>query len=306
MKHDNINYFVVGTFVLSMLAALLVVLGLITGRTGDRDEYHTTYDNVSGLAVGTAVSYEGFTIGQVDGISPIHGNGRTRYKVEFGVMRQADGTPWPIPADSVARIVSAGLLSAVTIDIEEGGSPRFHAPGEEIAGSSQRDLFGALADAAGSLNELTTTSIKPLIDDVGNSMRTVAAQAEQTVPQILRDLESIARRLNESAGQVNNLLSGENRLRVEEMFRHLDASLSRLDKLLNESTSVVVDNRSKINESVEELRRSVNNVSQYISEITFNLEATSRNMNEMSRQLRENPSLVIRGKPPRDAVDGQP
>jgi phospholipid/cholesterol/gamma-HCH transport system substrate-binding protein len=305
MKHENVNYLVVGTFVLSVLVGLLVVLALIAGRTGATDDYHTVYDNVTGLDVGTAVSYEGFAIGQVEDISPIHVDGRTRYRVNFGVIRQADGTPWPIPDDSTARIVSAGLLSAVTIDIKEGKSNSYYAPGAEIAGGAQPDLFLALADAADSIDTLATNTLQPLINDIGASLRTVASQAELKVPQILQDLESITGRLDDSAAQLNNLLNADNRERVEAIFRHLNESLSRMDDLLNESSGMVADNKPKISQAVEELRQSVHTMSQYVGEITLNLESASRNMDEMSRQLRENPSLIIRSKPPQDDLNGQ-
>jgi len=305
MKHENVNYLVVGTFVLSVVVGLLVLLALIAGRTGATDSYYTVYDNVTGLAVGTAVSYEGFAIGQVEDISPIHDHGRTKYRVNFGVIRQADGAPWPIPDDSVARIVSAGLLAAVTVDIKEGKSTAYYAPGAKVAAGSQPDLFVALADAANSIDTLATDTLQPLISDVGRSLRTVASQAELKVPQILQDLESITGRLDDSADQINKLLNADNRERVEAIFRHLNESLSRLDELLSESSGMVAENKPKISQAVDELRQSVHTMSQYVGEITLNLESASRNMDEMSRQLRENPSLIIRSKPPQDDLNGR-
>jgi len=116
MKRENINYFAVGVFVLSMLAMFFVVLYKITGRTGPTDEYYVVYSNVTGLKYGTPVLYEGYQIGQVEKIDPVHSGGATRYQISLSVIKD-----WKIPSDSIAHLVTSGLISAITIDIKEGG-----------------------------------------------------------------------------------------------------------------------------------------------------------------------------------------
>ncbi|MGD8743061.1 MAG: MlaD family protein, partial [Granulosicoccaceae bacterium] len=86
MKHENINYLVVGSFVLAVLVAFIVVLGLITGRDGDTENYHAYYNSVAGLKYGTIVSYEGYQLGQVENVEPVQDKGKTRYKVTFSVQ----------------------------------------------------------------------------------------------------------------------------------------------------------------------------------------------------------------------------
>ena len=49
MKRDNINYLLVGSFVLSMGVALVVLLFAVTGRSGPTDTYYVVYDNVAGF-----------------------------------------------------------------------------------------------------------------------------------------------------------------------------------------------------------------------------------------------------------------
>ena len=70
MKRDNINYLMVGSFVLAMGVALVVLLFAITGRSGPIDTYYVVYDNVAGLNFGTGVFFEGYRIGQVEAVTP--------------------------------------------------------------------------------------------------------------------------------------------------------------------------------------------------------------------------------------------
>src|SRR5690606_12377129 len=115
MKRDNINYLLVGSFVLLAFLVLLVLLYRITGRGTDTEAYFVSYENVTGVSVGTAVTYGGYQVGRVEQITPNRDNARTEYRLRLAIREG-----WEIPSDSVARIVSPGLLSENIIDIAEG------------------------------------------------------------------------------------------------------------------------------------------------------------------------------------------
>lgn len=302
MKHDNINYVLVGSFVLIVILGFFIVLGMITGRSGPADNYYVIYQNVTGIKYGTLVSYEGYHVGQVEDVVPIHDGGKTRYKVVISVGRNSNDKQWNIPSDSVARVVADGLLSVFSIDIKEGTATTFYKPGDEIRGAGAKDVFGAFAELATQLNELTQSGVKPLVDSVSKSLSTVSAAAEGAIPKILAELASLSEHLNQSAKQVDLLLSQDNRERMESLLRRLNSSLDGLDGLVKKSTSIVDDNKIRIEQSLQALRQSAQVVSQHISEITANLESASRNMTEFSRQLRQNPGLLIGGEAPKDKV----
>ena len=65
MKRENINYTVVGSFVLIIAVCFFVFLYQVTGSSGPTDKYYVTYKNVSGIKFGTPVSFGGYQIGQV-------------------------------------------------------------------------------------------------------------------------------------------------------------------------------------------------------------------------------------------------
>ena len=314
MKRDNINYLAVGIFVLSALVVLLAVLYKLTGRVGDSDPYHVIYGNITGLADGSRVTYEGYQVGFVAGVQPEQGDAGTRYRVELRVKRG-----WRIPADSVARIYSAGLLAETVINIEEGESRERLAPGAEIAGVQGGDLFAALGDIADDLGGLSRDGIRPLLDNLNRTVSGIGGELETRVPRILGDMESMVRKLDQSADGLTRMLDAGNTRRVGNIiadvettarnFRELSASLqgtqAQLDTLLGDAHGIVGDNRDDLRETVQALRRTLDSVAREVDGILYGLEGTSRNMHEFSRELRGNPGLLLKGGPaPVQGVDG--
>lgn len=314
MKRDNINYLAVGIFVLSALVVLLAVLYKLTGRVGDSDPYHVIYGNITGLADGSRVTYEGYQVGFVAGVQPEQGDAGTRYRVELRVKRG-----WRIPVDSVARIYSAGLLAETVINIEEGASRDWLAPGGEIAGVQSGDLFAALGDIADDLGGLSRDGIRPLLDNLNRTVSGIGGELETRVPRILGDMESMVRKLDQSADGLTRMLDAGNTRRVGNIitdvettarnFRELSASLQgtqvQLDALLGDAQGIVGDNRDDLRETVQALRRTLDSVAREVDGILYGLEGTSRNMHEFSRELRGNPGLLLKGGPaPEQGVDG--
>jgi phospholipid/cholesterol/gamma-HCH transport system substrate-binding protein len=289
MKHENINYLVVGSFVLAVLVAFIVVLGLITGRDGDTENYHAYYNSVAGLKYGTIVSYEGYQLGQVENVEPVQDKGKTRYKVTFSVQ-----SGWKIPEDSVAAIVSTGLLGGISIDIKEGASNTALPAGGTLAGAEGANLFAAVGGAAG--------DIKVLIKDVRQFVQTLNTEAE-----LFEDAHQLMARLNNSAASLESILNDKNQDNIEKTINNITMASSRLDNTITEinnvvkdSNSLVTDNRDDIQRSIKHLSASLEVIAQHINTIAYNLEGTSRNMNEFSRQIRENPGLLLGSTPPKD------
>ncbi|MCP4044105.1 MAG: MCE family protein, partial [Gammaproteobacteria bacterium] len=149
MKRDNINYLMVGSFVLLTVIGLMVFLYMVTGSSGPADRYRIQYRHVAGIKFGTAVYYEGYRVGQVEKITPEWEVGSLRYRVDISVIRD-----WEIPADSVARMMASGLLSAISIDIHQGQSRELLKPGGVIRGEEGGDIFSLMHTVALEFNQL--------------------------------------------------------------------------------------------------------------------------------------------------------
>lgn len=314
-------------FVLAMLAALLVGLYFVTGRSGPTDDYYVTYPYVTGIKFGTPVYFEGYPVGQVEDVEPISGSGAgLRYRVEMSIARG-----WPIPRDSVARMMATGLLSALSINISQGTSTDLLSPGEELRGEAGGDLFTVLHTVATDLNDLAQTSLRPLLDNINAQLARVAEEFDTHGPRLLSRSGELLERLHASAGQLEALLNDGNRRRLEaildnaertsdnalemsEQGMRLVAELNRLaadvartrgrvDGLLADLQGMVDDNRGHVEASLRDLRRTLDVTARNVDQVTYHLKGTTRNIHEFSRQIRSNPGVLLGGQPPAEAAE---
>jgi phospholipid/cholesterol/gamma-HCH transport system substrate-binding protein len=324
MKHEHINYAVVGAFVLVIALGFVFIIAYITGQAGQSDSYHVFYKTVTGVQYGTPVTYEGFKIGQVEEVLPVRRTGRTWYRVNISVRKD-----WKIPTDSLAVLVASGLLARVTIDISEGSHESYLDPGEEIKGKELFSVFNALTSMASDVNKLTENSIRPLIERLYQGIDVLASALENHAPEILhnfeelalslnknivRDIEITAQELRQSAQLLQRVLGDKNRYHISRFLKNMDKTSenlkqlsenlknnqTQLDNFLDSTNKIVHDNQHDIRQSMIDLRMSLQTVSYSIDSIAYNLESASQHMNEFSQQIRHNPSLLLGSKPPVD------
>jgi phospholipid/cholesterol/gamma-HCH transport system substrate-binding protein len=316
----------VGAFVLLMFAAGLVFLFAITGRGGPSDTYFVVYDNVAGLKFGTGVYYEGYHIGQVESITPEPSADGMTYKLELSV-----DAGWRIPSDSVARVSSSGLISAITIDIQEGDAKTALKPGATITGEGQTDLFAVINQAAGDFRTLSRKGIMPMLKNLNGRIGEVADEIvkfrrEDLTPlvsmlhqridrDIIEQASGMLRKLDRSAAALQGILGRQNQARIDSFLVNLEgaainvkdliagieatraqlnAVLATLERLLAENESELAGTMSSAQASMRELELALKTVNQHLSQILHNVEGGSHNMNEFARTIRENPARLLR------------
>lgn len=309
MKRDTINYFSVGLFVLAGLAVLLYVMFRLLNGVGETDQYYTYYGNVAGLTAGTAVTYEGYGFGHVAAITPQRTEQGTRYQVELQVSKG-----WKIPADSVARIYSEGLLADTVVNIDEGEATEFLAPGGEMKGEQGVDLFASLGAVAGDFGDLSENVIRPLLETLNRTVQQVGGELDSGLPVIMAGMQQLVVKLDKSATHLSGMLNAETEAQVHRTLdnveetatdvRALTAGLADVQQeaqsLIRKLDELVTESRPDLQQAVTDLRHLLEQVSRYSDGILQNLDSTSRNMSEFSRQIRENPGRLIGGSVPRD------
>lgn len=315
MKKEGFNYLLVGVFVLSMFVLLLVLLYRITGRADDRDAYYVLYDNITGVAEGTVVTYGGYQVGQVDEIVPVREAGATHYRLRLGVR-----SGWQIPMDSVARIVSPGLLSDNQIDIVEGDSEIMLDPGDRVRGQEEVSMMSLLNSMAYEIQDLSDSSIKPLLENLNRQVETLGSELNQSLPRITAEAQNLLRSLHRSAEGLQNMLGTRNQDRVSRVLENaertsanlaklserFDSVRDELDELLRSFNAMLDENRADVRQTVVDLRKSLDTVARNVDAIVYNLESSSRNMNEFSRQIRRNPGLLLTTQPADDPEAARP
>jgi phospholipid/cholesterol/gamma-HCH transport system substrate-binding protein len=287
VKDPQRNYVVAGGFVLAMLIALVVVLRIISGRTGATDEYFATFDNVTGVLTGTKVLFEGYDIGQVEEIAPADAGDGKRFKLRLSVKQG-----WPIPRDSEARIIAPGVLAAFTVDLKAGKDTELLKPGSPIGGTTGGNLVDALSSMSYAINDLAEKDLRPLLQSISTK-----------APGILDNVNRLSEELLKASSSINEVLSTDNRAKVASMLQRLEATSDTAKQLAGELRVVlgkvdgmVTDNRGHIDQTMAALAYNLQVLANRIDGIVDNMDGMSRNLNEFTGQIRENPAVLLRGR----------
>jgi len=284
MRESNRNYIVVGIFVLSMLAALLVWIAMLTGRTGATDSYFILWDKVLGLKPGTQVFFEGYQVGVIDSIrlnERFVEDGSKHFRVDISVKRG-----WPIPTSAVAETTTASsFLSALVVNIEAGEADQLLTAGAEIQGQEPADILALVSETAAGVNRLAMETLKPALENISEQMTTTIDQVSRILSaENAEQIEQILANLTAVSKDVSSVMSG-----LKQTKGRVDHVLTTVDKLLTE-------HEGDVSQSLVDLQSTLETVSRHIDAIANNLEGTTRNMNEFSGQIRDNPGVLIRGR----------
>ena len=301
MNTARINYVAVGAFVAAMLFCMVVAIAMLTGRTGAVDGYYTVYKNVTGVKFGTQVLYEGYPIGQVEKVEPVAKNGAMLFKVDFEVKEG-----WQIPDDSVARIGSSGLLSAITINIDAGTSPIAHKAGAKVIGREAADLFAVMSDMAGEVTNIAENDIRPLLATINRTAEafavtvgTVGTLVEEDGTNVVKTFSKLADDLNERMPAITSNVD-TTAANFAGLSKDLYETRDKLDRLLTVSEEILGENRTEVRKSIEDLKHVTDSLARHIDTVNQNVEGTARNMYEFSREIRLNPGLLLSGTSPQD------
>jgi len=306
MYKQKVNYVIIGVFVTAMVIVSAGSVALLTGRTGPSERYFVMLDNVSDVKYGTQVRYEGYPIGQIEGITPIVDGPGMKFRLDVSIRRG-----WRIPSDSVARVGNSNFLAAKTLDISSGQSPAIVEVGQQIASEPAVDVLAIITETAGEFAALSRGRIAPLLA----TLQSLAANIEGDVPRISAELIAFTEGLNETLSPVREILSDANLLAVDNIVRNVEETaitmngigrdltktLVRVDNLATNLDQLIEDNKDGIDQSLKDVRYTLSTIASTVGSIVHNLDGTARNMNEFSRLIRQNPGLLLDGTP-REAV----
>ncbi len=309
MKHDSVNYFAVGLFVLAGLGVLLYALYHLVGGAGAYDVYYTRYANVAGLSRGTQVTYEGYGIGSVSAIEPQRDTEGLRYRVE---MRVPKG--WRIPADSVTQIYAESLLADYVLDIKDGQAQQFLRPGATLASRPGGDLFAVLGALAGELEEISASQLRPLLQSLNQTVQGVGGDLQTRLPVLLATLQSLVDKLDDGASHLSTVLNAQTASQARRVLNNVDGATADLQtlgasllglgaqarELMAKVDALVDTTKPDLAQAAGDLRRALQALAHYSDSIVQNIDETARNASEFSRQIRENPRRLLSAPLPTD------
>lgn len=226
----------VGIVGLAAFLILFVLVFLLTSSKGffQKNAYLYTYmDDASGMAEGSPVRLNGFTVGTLDKIQ-LNITSDPKKTVQFVMKVQQKFLP-QIPVDSVAGISAANLLGDKFINITKGRSPQTVHDGAEIKSLQSQDIPELMAQSANLLQSFQT--IVNRID----SLLAGVEQGKGNIGKLLKD-EQLYDRLNGIASEGQSLLAdvrhGKGTLSrliyEDDLYQELRSPIKRVDTILAE------------------------------------------------------------------------
>ena len=219
------------------LAAFLILAVLIFLLTSSRGFFqktallHTFMDDASGMAEGTPVRLNGFTIGSLDRIELIK-SAEPKRAVEFVMKVQEKFLP-QIPVDSVAGISAANLLGDKFINITKGRNALTVKDGAELKSLQAQDIPELMAQSANLLQTFQT-----IVNRLDSLLAGVEA-GKGNIGKLLKD-DELYNRLNGIASEGQNLLADVRKgqgtisklIYDDALYQEIRSPIKRVDALL--------------------------------------------------------------------------
>jgi len=224
----------VGVVGLAGFLILFVLVFLLTSSKGlfQRNAVLRTYmDDASGIADGSVVRLNGYTVGYLDEVILTNSRDPKR-AVEFD-MRVKSEYLKQIPVDSTVSITAANLLGDKFLNITRGQDQRAVKEGDEIKSLLVQDIPELMAQSANMLNSFQT-----IINRVDSLLAGVEA-GKGNIGLFLKDDELYARLTgieNEMQLLLNEIHTGRGTIsrliHDEDLYQDVRAPLHRIDAIL--------------------------------------------------------------------------
>jgi len=259
----NVNYTIVGLFVISLVAA--TTLGIIWLSSGFSMQQFKTYqvfmqESVSGLSPDSPVEFNGVNVGSVKKVE-LDDKNPNLVTVFLSVE---NGTP--ISQGTTATIASKGLTGIAFIALKDKGEdkePLTTLPGQQYPViKTAPSLFLRLDQALNSLSE----NLRKVTDDISALLN---KDNLESIKETLANMQRVTATIANNSKQIDTIL-------------HSASSLSqRLEPLIQSSASTM-----RILE-IQTLPATYR--------LLTNLDNASRSLAETTAEIKQNPAIIIRG-----------
>lgn len=297
----------VGVLTIIALAVLFLGYSFLRGNDlfSNDNKYYTVYDNVDGLTVSKPVMVNGFQIGRVSRMELLE-NGKIR--VEFKISSE-----YPVPSNTIARIISADLLGSKAIVFNLGNSPTLAKDGgvlqsdvqanllekveplqkkienlvvkldsvltgvnSALNDDFQRDFKSSLRSISASLNNLET---------ITNDVESLMGTEKMRLAKIMQNLESITDNFKNNNATINRVLANLDNLSDDLAKMEIKSTVDNANQAMADVKSIT----DKINKGEGSLGMLVNDEQLY-----NNLNNASAELDGLVRDLKTNPGKYLK------------
>lgn len=278
--------------------ALLIFLGTWAGIRflsgadifGRTHTYYAYYSDASGLQTASNVVVRGVKVGQVSSVE-ISPEDPDQVVVSLAILKD-----YAIPADSKAKIFSAGLMGGQAVELILGKSAESLKSGDTIETEVEAGMFDAVASEFGDvktklfemIDNINTTllTLNTLVDSNNANISSAIAHlngvlAELEKSKIVENIDSFTGTLKNNGEKIDNIVTSVDNLTTsldsQQLGVKLASSVENLNALL-----------AKFNESNGTVGSLLND-----KELYDNLTSASDNLSALLGDLKQNPSRYV-------------
>ena len=308
------------TLAIAVFVGTLIVI-IAPKMFENRETYKIGFRDVSlsGLQEGSAVKFQGLTVGYVSDIS-IDPDDIGRVIVTISLE---EGTP--IRKDTKAQIAYLGITGLKTVELKSGSpdAPPLK-PGSFI--ESSRSITQEITGRAETLAEKTEIILNNLIELTSAERRVqftqVAENTSETLEQLntileqnqgsfartMDNVETFSYQLEGVTATTQNILERVNRFTRSDTVQQMIGNFSTFSESLTEAD--IVRLISELNITLEKTNSMLQDVeitfSKSRTDLVYTIETLKESveyLNQFSRLISEDPSVLIRGAEPKNAPD---
>ncbi len=293
---------------LTAVAITVLILGYNFLRGNDilsrEQRFYAAYSHVDGLNVSKPVLVNGFQIGRVSDMK-LQPSGRTI--VEFKINKD-----YPIPDNSVARLISTDLLGNKAIEFELGNSTVYAENKDTLRANVERSLAEAVQPVQKkaeniiakmdslltSVNTILNPSFQKNVDRSFKSIATTLETIEGTtkkvdglvgieggrIGKILSNFESISSNLRNNNDHISHIVSNFDQLSNQVAKTNIQETLTNANKAMTDLQAAI----NKINNGTGSIGLLLNDDKLY-----NNLNSSAADLDKLMQDLKANPKRYV-------------
>jgi len=273
--------------------------------------FYAMYDYVNGLVAANPVSIKGMKVGQV---KTLYFSKKDPGKIIVQLVIEND---YPIPRNSVAKIVSTGLIGSKEIEIELGNSKELLANGDTLNALTEatlgeevnrqilplkkkaENLISSIDTIATIVQELlnknTRDNLVEAIEHVKEALQnlahttynidTLVETQRMHLASIISNVESISSNLRQNNDKIKNILANFSNLSDSLVKANVPAILNKVDKTISDLDIAI----GKINKGEGSIGLLLNDKKLY-DEVT----KAAKDLNLLLEDIKANPSKYVK------------
>lgn len=288
---------------LLVIAVVLLILGfnLLKGNEifSSNTTLYAVYHNVDGLAAANPVTVNGLKVGSVSGLH-VRDASAGSILVSLTIKSEIQ-----IPSNSVARIVSSGLLGGKEVRLDFGNANTYLQNNDTIASAISTSITDKLADKLEPLSGKIQTTLGTLDSVLTDVHSTLDSKTQDNLRKSIAALSETMQHFATTSAKLDNLVNGLNKF-----MGNLNDQNQNINKILDNTRKTTASlANADLAGTVNDLDAAVNNLNELLAKVNEgsgslgllmnddrlynNLKSASYNLNLLMEDLRLNPKRYV-------------